>query len=48
MTTLMTVPVTAGTEVELEEDDAPVMADDCISIKFNCYLLLHLAKDDAQ
>ena len=49
MTTMMTVPVTAGTEeeAELEEEDAPVMADDCITIKFNCYLLLPLAKDEA-
>ena len=31
--TTMTVPVIAGTEAELEEDDAPVMADGCIAVK---------------
>ena len=38
--TTMTVPVIAGTEAELEEDDAPVMADDCITMKIKCYLLV--------
>ena len=40
MITTVTAPVIAGTEAKLEEDDAPVMADDCITMKIKCYLLV--------
>ena len=39
MITTVTAPVIAGTEAKLE-DDAPVMADDCITMKIKCYLLV--------